>query len=169
MKIPVFLLAIVFGVLSIGCHPVKRSDTSTKRNRKASSGQSSRTATYPGLKASFDYEMLDDYTFKLSSASTDSTYGYTQQNPIHVGGGFLQGAANEHRYMRALKGPNGETITYVRKGSCCAFNTPNGMMGGGLLDRYEVTWENNSTPYFLYINMYDAAELKAPMGLTFKE
>lgn len=162
MKIPVIFFALALGTLSVSCHSSK----------KAGAGGGSSTAgnTNNNLPASFNYERLDDYTFKLSAASDDSTYGYTQQNPIHVGGTLKhEGPANQRRYLNALKGPNGEKITYERRGSCCPFNTKNGFMGGGMLDRYEVTWENNSTPYILYIDMYDAAALKAPKGFTFKE
>lgn len=160
MKIHLIFLAIAVGMVSIGCH-------SSKKTVAASTKSGGTGSNLPG---SFDYERLDDYTFKLSAAADDSTYGYTAQNPIHVGGAMKQeGPSNQRRYLNALKGPNGESITYFRKGSCCPFSTKNGIMGGGMLDRYEVTWENNSTPYILYIDMYDAAELKAPKGFTFKD
>ena len=143
---------------------------SSSKKATSDSAASSKSDTYPNLVASYDYEKLDANTFRLTTASPDSTYGYTPENPIHVGGALQQqGPSNQRRYLNALLGPNGESITYYRKGSCCAFNTKNGFMGGGLLDRYEVTWENNATPYILYINMYDAGELKAPKGFTFRQ
>jgi len=136
----------------------------------AAADAASKPDTYPNLVASYNYETLNANTFKLTTASQDSTYGYTPENPIHVGGARQQqGPSNQRRYLNALLGPNGETITYFRKGSCCHFYTKNGLMGMGLLDQYEVTWENNTTPYILYINMYDAGELKAPKGFTFRQ
>ena len=69
--------------------------------------------------------------------------------------------------MNALRGPKGEKITYDRKGSCCHFETSNGFMGGGLLDRYEVKIDGSSKIYILYVNMYDPGPLKAPMGFDF--
>jgi len=109
---------------------------------------------------------------KKSSAvtivSTDNTYGYTEGNPIKVGG-TESGPANERKYLNTLAGPNGEEISYVRVGSCCPFNTPNGLMGGGLLDRYEIKWSGQTAPVYLYLNMYDKEELKAPVGFTIKK
>ena len=79
------------------------------------------------------------------------------------------GPVNERRFLNALLGPNGETVTYVRKGSCCAFKSPNGFNGVGLLDRYEVTYDGFETPVILFINMYDYGELKAPVGFIYRK
>ena len=70
---------------------------------------------------------------------------------------------------KSSAGPNGEESSYVRVGSCCPFNTPNGLMGGGLLDRYEIKWSGQTAPVYLYLNMYDKDELKAPVGFTIKK
>lgn len=111
----------------------------------------------------------DGNHFELTAISDDPTYGYKQENPVKVGGAREQsGPANERRFLNALTGPNGETISYHRKGSCCPFKTPNGFAGGGLLDIYEVTYEGLKKPIVIYINMYDAGELKAPQGFKFK-
>ena len=107
-------------------------------------------------------EMLDDNTFKLTELADDASYGLTQENPVKVGG-VGTGPLN------ALLGPGGQTITYNRTGSCCEFATPNGLMGGGLLDKYEVSYDGLDKPVIIFINMYDAGELKAPKGFTFKK
>lgn len=110
--------------------------------------------------------------FKLFGISEDGTYGYSEKNPIKVGGATnSEGPKNEQRYLNALAGPNGEEISYKRLGSCCAFETENGFMGGGLLDRYEVKWKGGKKPVIIFINMYDMddKELKAPKGLTLNE
>jgi hypothetical protein len=107
-------------------------------------------------------------TFTITEVSTDETYGYTEKNPVKVGGG-QSGPANERKYLNSLTGPNGEELKYERKGSCCPFETPNGFMGGGMLDRYEVTYAGLSKPIIIYINMYDKDVLKAPKGFKFKE
>lgn len=113
---------------------------------------------------------LDNYTFLLTEISTDETYGYTEGNPIKVGGARQsEGPPNERRFLNALLGPNGEAVKYNRQGSCCHFSTPNGILGGGLLDRYEVTYEGLEKPIILFINMYDKDGLKAPKGFTFKK
>ena len=113
------------------------------------------------------WPLLNEKTFDLKEISTDKTYGYTEKNPIMVGGvPTSEGPLNERRYLNALAGPKGEYITYTRTGSCCQFESENGFMGSGLLDMYELTWKNQDEPITLYINMYDAGELKAPKGLT---
>ena len=102
-----------------------------------------------------------------SKVNTDASYGYTEKNPIKVGG-FSNGPANERSYLNSLSGPNGETINYERTGSCCAFETKNSPFGGGMLDVYAVTYEGKKDTVVLYLNMYDKASLKAPVGFKFK-
>lgn len=104
---------------------------------------------------------------ELTTISTDPTYGFTEKNPIKVGG-IMEGPTNEQNFLNALAGPNGEEIRYSRTGSCCAFKTPNGLMGGGMLDRYEVKWKGQKEPLYLFFNMYDFEALKAPMGFTIR-
>lgn len=105
--------------------------------------------------------------FIVTQTAEEASYGYTQKNPIKVGGVKDQeGPLNQRRFLNALAGPNGEPISYQRLGSCCAFKTKNGLMGEGMLDRYELVWEGLEKPLILYINMYDHDELKIPAGLT---
>lgn len=111
--------------------------------------------------------LKNDNTFVLNGISDDETYGYTEGNPVMVGGVKTnEGPKNERRFLNALLGPGGESITYVRTGSCCPFKTPNGFMGSGLLDRYEVKYEGQEKPVYIYTNMYDFGILKAPKGFT---
>jgi len=115
-------------------------------------------------------KMLDENSFKLTAISEDDTYGYTEQNPIKVGGvKNSEGPLNERRFLNALLGPTGQELTYHRQGSCCPFKSPNGLMGSGLLDRYEINYDGLEKPLIIYINMYDFGELKAPKGFTFKQ
>ena len=150
-------LALVFITLVLSnCHSPKKV-----------SGSSGNNITYSRPQA----KMLNNNTYQLKDVSDDETYGYTKENPVKVGGAYKDGAINERRFLNALLGPNGETIQYTRRGSCCTFKTPNGIMGGGLLDRYEIVYEeaHNEKPILLYINMYDYGILKAPKGFTFKQ
>lgn len=94
---------------------------------------------------------------------TDATYGYTEKNPIKVGGGE-NGPLNEREYLNALTGPNGEKVVYERGGSCCTFRTKNSPFGAGMLDIYKVTYEGKNDTVNLYLNMYDKSKLKAPAG-----
>lgn len=105
----------------------------------------------------------------LSKKTTDKTYGYTQKNPIHVGGVIDEvGPAMERKFLNQLAGPNGEEISYNRTSSCCSFDTPRGFLGSGLLDVYEITYDGLDAPIELYINMYDYDEPMIPVGFTRK-
>ncbi|OKL41090.1 membrane lipoprotein lipid attachment site-containing protein [Pontibacter flavimaris] len=111
---------------------------------------------------------LDDRTYRLTAQTDDKTYGYEQQNAIKVGGAREQsGPLNERRFLNALLGPNGEAVGYYREGSCCAFDTPNGLFGNaGMLDLYKVYWEGGTDTLSLYLNMYDEGDLLIPVGFT---
>lgn len=115
--------------------------------------------------------LLDNNTFELSEISTDATYG-TEKNPIQVGGvSSDEGPINERRFLNALSGPNGETISYYRVGSCCPIKSKSNPFGGNsvMLDKYRVTWEGSTDTVSIYINMYDFGVLKAPKGFTIKK
>ena len=115
-------------------------------------------------------ELLDPQTFKIEAYSDDAKYGYTEKDPIKVGGAKgSEGPSNERRFLNALAGPNGEEISYTRAGSCCHFKTKNSPFGDtGLLDMYTVTYDGLEEPINLYINMYDSDTLKVPVGFSLK-
>ncbi|MCB9235770.1 MAG: 2-dehydro-3-deoxyphosphooctonate aldolase [Bacteroidia bacterium] len=116
------------------------------------------------------YAMLDQSTFLISKPADQADYGYSQQNPIKVGGSEEHsGPASERYFLNALLGPQGQAVTYKRTGSCCEFKTEAGYEGKGLLDQYEVTWEGSKTPKLLFINMYDYGDLMIPSGFTAKK
>lgn len=96
------------------------------------------------------------------SRAAEQDYGLTPENPIHVGGG----PEGQHSFLDALRGPEGQPLTWRRLGSCCEFETPNGFMGVGLLDLYEVTYEGLEQPIILYLDMYDAEPVSAPAGFS---
>jgi hypothetical protein len=105
--------------------------------------------------------------FLIQEASTDASYGFTETNPVRVGGGKEAGARNEQRYLNALLGPKGQPIEYQREGSCCAFKLDAaGVDNEGQLDVYTITWKGRKEPLKLYLNMYEEGGLAAPVGLT---
>lgn len=104
---------------------------------------------------------------KTQETNEDTTYGYSEKNPIKVGG-EANGPMNERKFLNSLSGPNGETVTFTRAGSCCHFETRNISYGLGLLDIYEVTYEGKKDTVSLYLNMYDKETVKAPVGFKFK-
>ena len=146
-------------ICAIACTPQKKAANSTI-SIGAASGD---TRTYT-------LESLDDNTYLLTESSTDKTYGFTKENPVKTGGSREQsGPRNERRFLNALLGPNGETVSYSRTGSCCAFKTPNGFDNLGLLDVYRVSWKGSKDTKDIYINMYDKGDLCIPVGFTAKK
>lgn len=85
-------------------------------------------------------------------------------------GGASQGVGsrNEIDYLHSLSGPNRERLEFNRIGSCCPFETKNSSFGGGLLDKYWVTYKGKGNTILLYINMYDEDVLYAPEGFKFR-
>jgi len=76
---------------------------------------------------------------------------------------------NSARFLNALAGPKGEKITFTKLESCCPFPTKSTEMGAGFLDVYELTWEGQSKPIKLYLNIYERGYLFVPMGLSLKK
>ncbi|MCA4778043.1 2-dehydro-3-deoxyphosphooctonate aldolase [Empedobacter stercoris] len=116
--------------------------------------------------------LKDNQTFDLIEISNDPTYGFSEKNPIQVGGVDKQsGPLNERRFLNALAGPNGEEVEYFRSGSCCPIKSKNDPLGFGqvMLDNYRVTWKGSKDTVSIYINMYDYGSLKAPKGFTIKK
>ena len=106
---------------------------------------------------------------KLLHTSTLSNYAYTPENPVKAGNTDQRGSGYSIQYLNSLRGPNGEVIEYYRRGSCCPFETPNGMMGSGLLDAYVLTYKGLEKPIVIYINMYDSGQMLIPAGLTARQ
>lgn len=88
--------------------------------------------------------------------SADPTYGYSEENPIRVGGDFLSGVSRERAYLDHLRGPNGESLSYERLGSIPS--------GDVILDIYKVTAPGENET--LYLDLYNYSELLAPIGFT---
>lgn len=105
-----------------------------------------------------------DGSMKLSEVSTNKNYGYESNHKTSIKVGSVK---NQYAYLKALRGPNGERVQYNRQGSCCAFKYKRGMLGKGLLDRYEVYYDGLKEPIILYLNGYEFENPKAPVGFTF--
>lgn len=145
------VLTVALVLLVLGC---------TSSNQSAASNSSDESSRV----------LIDQQTYLLTEQAQDDSYGFTEDNPVKVGGVKEEmGPINQRRFLNALQGPNGEEIEYNRQGSCCGFETPNGFMGMGLLDVYSVYWEGSSDTLDVYMNLYDTGELFIPVGLTAKE
>ncbi|AJH14080.1 hypothetical protein [Myroides profundi] len=97
-------------------------------------------------------------------------YGYTPENPIKVGGiKDNRGPQNQIEYLKDLTDLEGNNLSFYRVGSCCHFDTPNGLFNGrGVLDIYAVYIKGKQDTVRLYLNLYDEDKLYAPRGFKFK-
>lgn len=92
------------------------------------------------------------------TTAADPTYGYTQENPIKVGGDAFGGPPRERAFLDNLFGPNGEPITYERVGSLS--------FGDTILDSYTITYDGLDEPIALYLDEYSYEPVQAPVGFT---
>lgn len=105
------------------------------------------------------YEPVAGETADVCPISMDPTYGFDVDNPIRVGGGFLDGPTRERLYLDTLRGPAGETVTYSRQGSTDS-------TGGVIVDIYLLDYAGLDTPVTVYIDMYNWETPMAPVGFT---
>ena len=106
-----------------------------------------------------DVEGLSAATSKCEIAP-DAAYGQTPAEAIKVGGSFRDGPPRARQYLSALRGPAGQGLHVVRRGS-----TP-GPDKESILDLYEITYSGLTTPIRLFVDQYHEAPLRAPQGLT---
>jgi len=114
------------------------------------------------------HKLVDLNTFKIEKNASSAAYAYSTQVPVKVGGAENnEGILNERRFLNALRGPNGEKVTYELVGSCCYYQIKDSEHTNvGLLDRYKVTVGDRQ--YILYFTPYEnTKELLAPKGFTF--
>lgn len=108
--------------------------------------------------------------FLITEYSKDKKYGYHKDYPINV---YYRGVTDEDinpkRFLDALTGPKGETISYKKRESCCPFPTKRNEMGAGLLDVYEITWNGQKKPIRLYFNIFEKGYLFVPKGFELKK
>ena len=110
---------------------------------------------------------IKDGHYVITSYSNDSKYGYNKDYPINLGFDNERfGERSAMYFFNALKGPNGETISFVKIDNCCPFPTSRSVMGGGILEIYEVTFEGTSKKAILYLNIYDKGKIECPKGFS---
>ncbi|RYY88904.1 MAG: hypothetical protein EOO15_07715 [Chitinophagaceae bacterium] len=105
---------------------------------------------------------------KTAAVDSSKLYGYSREMPVKVGGGPKE----QRAYLERLKDPQGSGVRYTRLGSCCPYKTdsPNAIMGGGMLDRYEIIYHdanNEKRRAVIYITFYDYEQPKPLAGFTF--
>ena len=106
--------------------------------------------------------------FKVTDVAMDKTYGYSQHNPIKVGG-WAQGRGADHRdwFFKVLRGPQGQPVSYVSNGTCCSFSTNDSAEPLGYLEVVLVTYKGIGSPVLLYVDTVNFDAPKAPVGFTF--
>jgi hypothetical protein len=95
--------------------------------------------------------------------SGDPGYGYSFDKPIRTGPASLR---LHLLYLNSLRGPNGETVEYERKGACCGFEDKSLPLGGGLLDVYKVKVDGSDDVITLYVDIYRVGPPLLPAGFT---
>lgn len=99
--------------------------------------------------------------FDITEYAKDKDYGLTGEKPVKVGEMSVQ---NQVRYLASLAGPNGEELTFKRKGACCAYDSDAAPFGSAMVDVYEVTYQGLKKPILIYISFYDYETLYIPKG-----
>jgi len=144
---------------ALGCAP-QRANVSPETGILAATKRRGKGAPYGRSDAS-------QFFIRLTETAADPSYGLSADNPVKLGGDNLtQGPQRERAYLNGLRGPAGEVIEYERLGSCCPFETPNGILGRGFLDVFRVTYAGQQVPIKIYVNFYDKGPLLVPVGFT---
>lgn len=110
---------------------------------------------------------LKEGRFILTQKSNDPKYGYNEAYPVNV---FYLTANNDTinavRYLKSLRGPQGEPLTFTHVGSCCPFPSTRTLVGAGFLQIYELESPGFSGKKRLYINPHAKGEILIPEGLS---
>ncbi|MDB5284772.1 MAG: Tetratricopeptide 2 repeat protein [Bacteroidota bacterium] len=94
----------------------------------------------------------------LSKTSDNRKYGFTPEFPVRVGTGYDGGPANQRAYLDLLRDAQNQPVTYIRVSSCCGYSSPNGLNGLAMLDKYELTYHNETgeeKKAYVYMSFYD--------------
>lgn len=106
----------------------------------------------------------------IEQYSNDPTYGYSEDNPIKVGGFRLFGSYLIESYLYSISGYDNEEITYKRMSIHKKTDKSNSQIGVDSIEEIAVWYKDELEPQFLYFNTYDCElPLKAPMGFIIKE
>lgn len=104
---------------------------------------------------------------RLVKTADNDQYGFSSDQPIKVGSGPNGGPANQRAYLDLLRDAKGKPVGYKREGSCCGYDSPNGMFGVALVDIYEITYRNEKGKIKktnIYISFYDYEEPQILFG-----
>jgi hypothetical protein len=88
--------------------------------------------------------------------ATDTTYGLTAANAVKVGLDEKSGPEREAQYLKALRGPTGQSVRSSLMGSA--------LSGTTVVHIYELSYEGQDKPVVIYLDVYHFEALKAPAG-----
>lgn len=100
-------------------------------------------------------------TLWVEGMAIDSTYGFSPENAIKVGGGVFP--KHIYTYLNGLTDLNGNKISYKRIGSCCSGES----IPGKSLITFFVTLQNKE--YQVYFDGYQWEQPKLMNGFAWKE
>jgi hypothetical protein len=113
--------------------------------------------------------------FSKLKQSTDSSYGYSVNNPLKLRKGDpLGGVSNANKFLLGLQTADGQELTIVSR---IGVNDPNykekpggiasNLGDGGILDKYELLTSVTKTKIILYVDIYHKGGLMLPVGLKY--
>ncbi len=108
--------------------------------------------------------MTPNLTEKVSGS-----YGFKEKEPIKVGGGDMP--TRVYEYMKHLKGPNGEPVTFEKIGNGASYDNPDRTltkMEKGKLYMYEIKIHGTDKKYLIYFDQYRYEHPKILKGFTWK-
>lgn len=106
---------------------------------------------------------FDKHIIRLSKFATSKEYGFTESAPIKVGGS----PTNQREYLSLLRDSWGNPIKYRRTGSCCGYKLDSAPLGMAILDRYLITYKdetNTEKTAYLYLSFYEYDEPQVVYG-----
>jgi hypothetical protein len=108
--------------------------------------------------------IIPNTTEKVSGA-----YGFKEKDPIKVGGGDMPTRVFE--YMKHLKGPNGEPVTFEKLGNGASYDNPDPTltkMEKGKVYMYEIKIHGTDKSYIIYFDQYRYEQPQILKGFTWK-
>jgi hypothetical protein len=109
--------------------------------------------------------MLGAISVPACQTPGDPEYGLVLNKPVAIGGGPMYMAARQRRYLNALRGPLGQTVTIV---SGVGSSPLPGDPEHAIIDSYHVSYEVDGKPVekTIYMDAYHYEAPKAPAGFT---
>lgn len=108
--------------------------------------------------------MSPDLTEKVSGS-----YGYKANDPIKVGGGDMPTRVFE--YMKHLKGPDGEPVTFEKLGNGDSYENPDHTLTRkekGIVYMYEIKVHGTKKSYIIYFDQYRYEQPKVLKKFTWR-